>query len=258
MQEHDFDADTQQLLGELQLNDGPDSGALGRVRERLAVTLTATLVGSTAGGNVGHGPLPIAASTKKAVGLAATSKLGLLAAFALGTTFGAIGYGWLRPPVERVVYRDRRVEPLNPQPAEPAHGAATPAPMAKEVATSAAAAVSQRAPAEVATPPAAPPNGAKSASATSADGLAGELRLIDKARAALAAGDSAAALSALQSHATRHPHGTLEQEREALRVKALVAAGRDADARAASRRFAARYPHSTLLDSVNAAVRTIP
>jgi hypothetical protein len=78
-----------------------------------------------------------------------------------------------------------------------------------------------------------------------------ELRLLRRARGAVAREDFAAALLPIIEHARRFRNGRLAEEREALRVKALVGLGRTEDARRAAASFEARFPNSVLLPAVN-------
>ena len=224
LQDQDLDADAQLLLAELRLGEQPDGGALGRVRERVAVSLTATLVGT--GNNVAHPPATACGPSKWGRG-ASVSKLALVVAFTLGTTVGAVGYGWVRPPA--TVYRDRVVLPATKTP--PAVVSTPPTPV---IAVASSDTARPSVSVEAAARTSAPTGGGKPTPVTAPEGLSGELQLIDKARAALGAGDATAALAALPSHLVRYPHGTFEQERAALRVKALVGSGRNDDARAAT------------------------
>jgi hypothetical protein len=85
-----------------------------------------------------------------------------------------------------------------------------------------------------------------------------ELRLLSRARAAVARADFAAALPPIAEHARRFRDGRLAEEREALRVGALAGLGRDEEARHAATAFRTRFPHSVLVPAVNqlsAAVR---
>lgn len=76
------------------------------------------------------------------------------------------------------------------------------------------------------------------------DDLPAELRLIQRAQTALAAGDAAGAQSALRTHARTFPRGHLAEEREALGVQVLCASGRTEEARRAGAAFVARHPGS--------------
>jgi hypothetical protein len=78
-----------------------------------------------------------------------------------------------------------------------------------------------------------------------------ELRLLRKARVAVARGDFATALSPLAEHARRFKNGRLAEEREALRVKALAGLGRTEEARRAAAAFRARFPRSVLRPAVS-------
>src|SRR5579871_5869868 len=83
-----------------------------------------------------------------------------------------------------------------------------------------------------------------------------ELRLLERARAAVAREDFAAALPPLTEHARHFRDGRLAEEREALRVKALAGLGRTAEARRAMAAFEARFPRSPLLSAVNQMVNS--
>ncbi len=70
-----------------------------------------------------------------------------------------------------------------------------------------------------------------SASAPLSDGVRDEIKLLDEARAALAAGNATAALATLNRYARRHPAGVLAPEAWALREKALAAASKPGGSR---------------------------
>jgi len=74
-----------------------------------------------------------------------------------------------------------------------------------------------------------------------------ELRLLRRARAAVAEGDFEGALRPIAEHARRFPDGTLAEEREALRVKSLSTLGQTAEARRAASSFQRRFPNSVLV-----------
>ena len=78
-----------------------------------------------------------------------------------------------------------------------------------------------------------------------------ELRLLSRARAAVARTDFAAALPLIVEHARRFSDGRLAEEREALRVGALAGLGRDEEARHAASTFRARFPQSVLVPAVD-------
>jgi hypothetical protein len=182
-----LDADTRLLLGELRLAAQPEDGALERVRQRLAVSLTATL-GGVAGKSAPSAPPAVANATRS--GWLVAGKGGALAVFALGGLAGAAGYAWLRPPVVRTVYRDRVVEPVA---ARALASSASPAPVIPSAVPAMPAAHARREspPAEAAPQPTtATMSGDEPTPIVDSEGLAGELKLIDKARASLGAGDA--------------------------------------------------------------------
>lgn len=88
--------------------------------------------------------------------------------------------------------------------------------------------------------------------------LAAERRLLEAARADLAAGDPEAALRSLRRHGGSFASGRLAEERMALQVIALARAGRGEAASRAAARFRSRYPRSILLPAVQRAVGSIP
>jgi len=88
------------------------------------------------------------------------------------------------------------------------------------------------------------------AAAPAAGTLHDEITLIDRARAALAAGSPAQALSLLERYRARHPHGMLLPEALAMRVEAIDRAGDHDRARALARAFLAQYPNSPLAQRV--------
>jgi hypothetical protein len=74
-----------------------------------------------------------------------------------------------------------------------------------------------------------------------------ELRLLERAREALARGNFPDAWSALTTHERRFPRGRLAEEREALEVNTLLGLGRRDDAERVAADFRRRFPHSVLL-----------
>jgi hypothetical protein len=77
-----------------------------------------------------------------------------------------------------------------------------------------------------------------------------ELRLLERARAAVAREDFVLALQLLGEHGRRFRRGRLVEEREALRVKALASLGRRSEARRAAAQFEAKFPRSPLLPAI--------
>ncbi len=77
--------------------------------------------------------------------------------------------------------------------------------------------------------------------------LAGELALLDRARAALAAGDARGALAELDRH-QRLPTRSMSAEATLLRIQALASIGSTAEASALARAFVENNPNSPLSD----------
>ncbi|HKO49691.1 MAG TPA: outer membrane protein assembly factor BamD [Polyangiaceae bacterium] len=74
--------------------------------------------------------------------------------------------------------------------------------------------------------------------------LSEQLRLIDAARSAVAAGNAGAASVALSSYRTRFPRGPFGQEAAVLQIQTLDLQGNHAQAAARARTFLARHPNS--------------
>jgi len=74
--------------------------------------------------------------------------------------------------------------------------------------------------------------------------LSEQLRLIDAARAAVAAGNASAASAALNSYRMRFPRGPFGQEAAVLQIETLDLQGNHALAAARAQSFLARYPNS--------------
>jgi outer membrane protein assembly factor BamD (BamD/ComL family) len=77
-----------------------------------------------------------------------------------------------------------------------------------------------------------------------------ELASLDRARAALSAGDAPQALALLDAHNARFPHGAMAPEATMLRIEALVAAGDRASAQRAADAFIAQSPDSPYVSRV--------
>jgi TolA-binding protein len=84
--------------------------------------------------------------------------------------------------------------------------------------------------------------------------LSGELRVLDAANRALAAGDFAAASAALDRYARDFPHGALAEEALAIRVRVWARSGDRDRARALYERLAQTYPASPYLDGLREAL----
>jgi hypothetical protein len=244
------------LLHELREDPGEhdelERAALSRVRQRLAVSLTAHGMLDATAEDSAHVPRASVAVRRQSKWRWAASS-GALAALAVGTALGASGHALVSFIIERpasapsahVTKRTAHLpKPVFPTKTSPAVLLPVPAPNPGLVA-----------------PSAAPPREKLPRSATAAPaieaGFDPELRELEAARRALV-GNPSQALDALRLHGQRYPRSVLSQEREALTVKALVAAGRHAEARAAATTFSQRHPESMLLDSVQNAIRSIP
>src|SRR6185436_19039686 len=80
--------------------------------------------------------------------------------------------------------------------------------------------------------------------------LRDEIRLLDRARAALRMRAPQQALQELRHYFDGHPHGMLEPEAAVLRIESLRENGDRVTAAAASREFLARHPDGPLADRV--------
>lgn len=76
------------------------------------------------------------------------------------------------------------------------------------------------------------------------DGLAAELQLLQRARAALRSDHAEHALTLLRTHRRSHPDGALVEERDATEVMALCALGRGDEARRGALEYRRRFPDS--------------
>lgn len=85
-----------------------------------------------------------------------------------------------------------------------------------------------------------------------------EINLLERASAALRAGQGAEALSLLREHASSFPNGMLVPEREGLRVLALCASGDLAAAVSEGASFLARSPRSPLAARIRSGCRAEP
>jgi len=81
-------------------------------------------------------------------------------------------------------------------------------------------------------------------SASSAEDLNEQIRLIEAARAGVAAHDAQAALTALNSYAAKFPRGSFGQEATVLRIRAVDQSGDSARASAMAKSFVTRFPNS--------------
>jgi hypothetical protein len=90
----------------------------------------------------------------------------------------------------------------------------------------------------------------EAAAAAAKASLTAEIRLLDRARAALAAGDAVTAGQLLDIYAANRPSGVLTQEAGLLRVKLLLVRGQRSAAAELARQIIATHPESTHVDSL--------
>ena len=94
------------------------------------------------------------------------------------------------------------------------------------------------------------PEAVAAAAAAAKASLSAEIRLLDRARAALTAGDTVKAGQLLDTYASNRPSGVLTQEAGLLRVKLLLARGQKSAAAQLARQIIATHPESTHVDSL--------
>jgi hypothetical protein len=99
-------------------------------------------------------------------------------------------------------------------------------------------------------PPPPPPPPPQPPRVTPNVSLAVEIRLLDQARAALAAGDSTYAAALLDRYAANRPSAVLAQEAALLRVRLLIKQGDRRGATQLARRIILEYPESRHVDSL--------
>ncbi len=131
--------------------------------------------------------------------------------------------------------------------AAPAAVLKTPSTLAPEPVASPLPAVEGEGDQQVAT--SAPPKVAKvapsaSTRASSSDDLSEQLRLIDAARTAVAAGNTSAASQALSSYNSKFPRGSFGQEASVLRIETIDLQGNHTQAAQLARNFLAAHPNS--------------
>jgi hypothetical protein len=249
MIDHDFKPlppDLEVLLQCERRAPGPDPQVRARVRSRLAITLGLTGLGSSAaaGASPASAPAAAAPTAAPALGPPALFKMGFGVVGALVLAAGT--YLALRPEV--------------PQPAASSSGVPVPQSLPKESPPAASPAPSSvvthaigrvGADASTLSPGSTPRH--RSISET-ADALAAERALLDRARNALIRGDMGQALKLTAHHAHQFPRGQLAEERDSLAIRALVQEGELDAARARASQFRARYPHSIFLPALETAL----
>jgi len=190
--------------------------------------------------------LGVASGIAATAGSASAGLLGIAKWLGAGMVAGALVSGSATLLVERPAQRGDPTRQISPVPRAPALAGP-----ALRVGESPRAAL----PATVAESPAKKAVAATSPEVTPADAhrLAEELASLDRARAALAAGDGSRALRELDRHAQEFPKGALAPESQVLRVESLLRTGQRARAAAAARRFLEIYgrgPHASRVRSL--------
>jgi len=192
---------------------------------------------------------PLAAPAPLAPGQAAASMAPTAAAAAAGAgkwaTLGkvAVGVGVIALIGAVVLTRESNPAPAPEAAVKPVVVAQVEAPPAAPAAE-AAPAISPLPPVEgpAATPA---PRGARTDSSASTDADLGEqIRLIEAARAGVAARDAKAATAALDTYAAKFPRGSFGQEAMVLRIRAIDQTGDSARATAMAKSFVTRFPSS--------------
>jgi hypothetical protein len=142
---------------------------------------------------------------------------------------------------------------MNPTPARPALAvsAAPAAPPAVSETVLQPASTPERAP----VPPAATTNASAKQRSLEIDTQASELRLLQRARAAVASAEFTTALALIADYERRFPEGRFREECEALRVKSLSGLGRSEQARRAAEAFREQFPRSVLLRRIEEAAK---
>ncbi len=116
------------------------------------------------------------------------------------------------------------------------------APVAPPAVQDAAPAVSPLPPVEA--PASAPSAGRADASASATADLSEQIRLIEAARAGVAAHDAKAATASLDAYGAKFPRGSFGQEAMVLRIRAIDQSGDSARATALAKSFVTRFPNS--------------
>ena len=210
----------EQRLLDAVANEAPS--AEQRQRVRLALGLPALAV-STA-----PAPVPVAPVGRRALLLKLGGGLVIVSAAMVALFFG-MGRTWnadkaptvplVTPPIASAAPPVVTAAPATPEPAPSA------APPTREES-----APSKRA--------------SRAVAAESGADLSEQLRLIDAARSAVAAGNASAASAALSTYRTRFPRGPFGQEAAVLQIQTLDLQGNHAQAAAQARSFLARHPNS--------------
>jgi hypothetical protein len=247
--------DLQALLDAERDAPGAPAGSRDRVRNRLAVSIGASVVGAA---GAAHATPPLGTSALPTASKLLLAKIGLGLVAIVGVSAGI--YTAARPKHTAAPIPPGVAEGTFSKPSKPAHpersaeGTESKGQIPEETAQPIQIQPVKhphRRPIEAkSTAPVAPP--------AAENELAAERALLDDARQSLATGHPDHALTALERHASKHPAGQLAEERDALRIRALAAAGRADDARRRAGEFKKAHPRSIFLPAVDATLRTLP
>ena len=214
----------EQRLLDAAANESPS--AEQRLRVRLALGLPV----------VAAPPLPVAPAGRRALLLKVAGGSLVVSVAAVALFFGLGGKSHDQPPVVPLATRQT--------PATLAAGGPEAAPAATAPAATEAAPAATEAAAAPSHGGAVPKRSSKAAVADSGADLSEQLRLIDAARSAVAAGNASAASAALSSYRTRFPRGPFGQEAAVLQIETLDLQGNHAQAAAQAHSFLVRHPNS--------------
>ncbi len=227
----------------------------------------ATSAGTSLSGATAQAAAPsAAAAATPGVGLAIGTKIGLVGLFVGATLVTATV---VRPPGEKpapaavVEQSSARVAPSSsesrdgpaPTPDHATPDYATPDPAdTRPIDPRGAEQAPDSKPEVASTKPSAkqtsPPSGSAAPKASTASSLVEEVAAVQKARAALAAGNATEALAVLAELDKTIPRGSLGQERVVLTIEALAASGQKGKAGQLAKAFLAANPSSPYADRV--------
>jgi hypothetical protein len=176
---------------------------------------------------------PVASSPTAAPAAAAATKSGVALKVALGAGALALAgaFAFLRPTDAPAP----APAPVAAKAVEAAPAPVTPAPQEALPEVSPLPPVEQAAPAR---------GGRSDSSASATEDLSEQIKMIEAARAGVAAGDPQAALKALNAYGAKFPRGSFGQEATVLRIRAVDQSGDSARATAMAKLFVSRFPNS--------------
>jgi len=190
-------------------------------------------------------------TTASAAGTAAKAKAVIGLSLIKWTAAGVVSAAVIAGGVASTIVRRDEQAPAHVASVQPLEGRAPNAPMPSAPPVSGSAAVagaSARAPGVApdasSAPAVAQVPSARRPAPPPVPTIADELRLIEQARAAIAAGDIPVADRALDAHARTYPSGVFAEEARVLRIDAMVGRGERARGEAAARTYLAAHPDS--------------